>query len=226
LVVNFEKRIARAFRSLVAGCSSTDLAFLINWRELLSRVYIFDDTTKSVRHPRHDLLAEDGVLWPVVWLLGRHSKKHIFNSSKVPTLRGVHEAVRDFINRVKWRWSLRESAVPDWKGSGKISKKSPPFVDRVSDELDQWTVKLKQGFMEQADRRRQILISGKNRTWSNLSKLVVFATKLLRSSDWIPVVSDKDGGFALVRRGAMANLSELLKADQYLGTPAYVLRND
>lgn len=52
------------------------------------------------------------VPWPIVWVLARFSRKHIFSSRKLPPPEWMCSAMQDFGQRIRWKWFFRNSSAP------------------------------------------------------------------------------------------------------------------
>jgi len=111
----------RQFCLLMHGLDLQDLHVLFNLKSFESSVRIFDPSSRSML-PIGDLQLE----WPIVWLLVRHHKRHVFSKRKTVDLSAVLEQVVQFERKVLWSWHHRHCAVkPDF-----VVKRfsTPPYV--------------------------------------------------------------------------------------------------
>ena len=60
---------------------------------LYSHVYIYDHASRCTHHPSQ---SDPRVPWPVVWLLGRYNRKHIFCGRRLPPMTFLRKSLQDF----------------------------------------------------------------------------------------------------------------------------------
>ena len=76
--------------------------------EPTTHVYIYDHVGREVGHAKVGELP-----WTVMYLLGGHSKKHLFNFGRRPEVSYMVESVQQLINQIKW-WSVQGTYRPPW----------------------------------------------------------------------------------------------------------------
>ena len=128
---------------LMEGATREDWAWLLDFASLRQMTFIYDVANKSVRHPHPDTTSLDdfGLTWPAIWVVVRFHSKHRFPSRSLG-LQNLLSSIRDFENKIKWQWVLRESTrlaqcvrVP--KGV------TPPCLQLVAPELRGWMASLR-----------------------------------------------------------------------------------
>ena len=70
------------------GADMGDLLSLVRPQKAEECVYVFDSSARAVRKATGERLP-----WPIVWLLGRHSRKHVFLTRRMPTLVDLYSGV-------------------------------------------------------------------------------------------------------------------------------------
>ena len=45
--------------------------------------------------------------WPIVFLPGRYNRNHLFMSRAIPKLQPLLDSLREFENKMRWRWYFR-----------------------------------------------------------------------------------------------------------------------
>jgi hypothetical protein len=181
------RRIEHHLGRLVRGFRFRDLVWLARREELLNNIYSLSDT--SVGLEAFNLDDSDNIPWPVVLLLGSHSKKFIFAPGKL-TWKTVHERLGDFSNRVNW--------IAKWFWSDSVY--SRPLVPRRV-----------MSFNEMEDPLLAGVIAGVKSIVKDACRIVVgrrpvvpyfvsWATRWLPSNGFSPQLSDKDGVFVLIKK--------------------------
>ena len=91
------------FAKLVRGASDVDLALLLSFHSLCNKVYMYNEELKACFHPEPGMVP-----WPIIFLAGRYSRKHIFKPPSVPKLHGIRKAMHHFGCKLKWRWCCKD----------------------------------------------------------------------------------------------------------------------
>ena len=84
-----------------------DAYYMNHFHDLEQRIEVFSPETSSMLHVR-----DCKVPWPIVWVLARFSRKHIFSSRKLPPPEWMRSAMQDFGQRIRWKWVFRNSSAP------------------------------------------------------------------------------------------------------------------
>lgn len=95
------------FWELLEGSTACDIWWLQNFHLLEQKVSVYDPFTKSIYHPQ-----AYNVPWPIVWILARYNRKHIWATKKLPGADWIVQDIRQFVDAVKWRWVFRNSRTP------------------------------------------------------------------------------------------------------------------
>ncbi len=220
----FLARVNRCFIQCLAGCTEADIAYLFS--EETAAVYYFDQPSRTAY-----MQGYGGCIpWPIVWMLSRHSKKFRFSSMQKPNIDGIMQGIRDWGEKVKWRWSLRNSTQEQNSirrrvvGTGRPTRVcSDP---KVPMDLKAWIGTLGRFLGDPcraALRNAPVDELGMKLAWHNTSQLLKVATSFLKHSGLAAFPTDKDGGFACLDRNRVGD--ELLRGlthDKYLEIPAYI----
>jgi len=91
--------VMRKFLSLIACVPISTLLQLYNYDHIANKVYVFNYATKSVTSAAD---AENGIAWPVVWLLATHHRKHICCSRQLPSMDLLRQSIKDVVCRIQW----------------------------------------------------------------------------------------------------------------------------
>ena len=199
MVQRQQQQKSKRFLELMRGASAQDWWWLKNYHLLEEKVAVYDPNSCEI-HP----VAAYGVPWPIVWVLSRYNKKHIWASGKMPSVQKVEQEIRQFNDRVKWRWFFRHSQ----SSKPEITFKSHTRCREVVDGgLQCWLDRLQRCLVEDAKRAIKHAKWTK-RKWSNVTPLIRWGLKLLRSSDWKTLPTDKTGAFVLVLRHQEAEIHQ------------------
>ena len=192
---------ARAFLNLTRDLSARDWMMLLVG-ELPSKVYVYDADARAAVLASE--LDDQVVLpWPITWLLGAHHRKHIFAPKRLPSIRGISDALTSVHDRVAWMWSFH---------SGKIAssaEKPTKFVKRkeitpcnveMPGELRAWSSKLVEAVLDRCKQTLDAASTSQRQWWRTEPMLVRQALGMLRRSDLAVRLSDKDGCFTIATR--------------------------
>lgn len=89
--------VVRAATRMLQGASINDLAWLSRGADLCNNVYSVHGSPSVAAHP-----AVGDLPWPVLLLLGSHSRKHLFLRRRALNMRSLHKSINDFTNRILW----------------------------------------------------------------------------------------------------------------------------
>lgn len=205
---SLESKARRTFYRCILQLTPEDLCYIIEGK-IYEGVYVYDHGSQSVSMPGEVF----DIPWPVLYLLARHSRKHIFVGRKLPSLEGVHTHLQQFSRKVRWRWLLRHES-----GGSELSRRirdkkslTPDPSNVVVSSLQAWVNQLV-GFTSRTSSNLFARASAKARSgghtcgWWNTSGLIKLGFSLLASSNWQVVPADKDSGFALVNKAALPDM--------------------
>ena len=205
-----------AISCLFDGLTASELGWLFSEAPLES-VFTFDIRTRSVSRANFGTVP-----WPVMFLLGHRHKKHRFLSKKLPAMDHLLEATKDAVHKLRWREFFHDAEHQ----SGPIhrsmvyAKKIRPFTAAVvgkqtSDAVLEICDDLQASILKacSSSRSRQ---SGKRKWWANVLHIELAAHAWLAASRYLPIPTDKDGGFCLMLREDVSSLQvELLSGPWY-----------
>eukprot|EP00973_Karenia_brevis_P028063 3864376-Karenia_brevis.AAC.1 len=135
----------------------------------------------------------------------------------MPSMVAINKALHNFENRIKWRYLFRngerESSIGRFKNKGA----TPQCNVSVEPEVNWFNWMVRDTVVKACDTGAAMARTGIICNWSNSTPLVRFARDVLKSSGWVPVVTDKDGGFCLVPQTTIDNLFFAeLTSDKYV----------
>lgn len=198
--------VVRFFRSLMKGASLQDWLSLLRFDDFAKQVYVLDHACMTAFHPfarfqLHSALRSRALPWHVVMLLGKYHRKHIFHGNRLPKVQSAMRQVHDFLARLQWQWLFRgaprEGLLPPLKT--KRFSCSAPAASQLVPELHVWC----NMFARVAERtlRRARARGGRTRNFGANTVLVeVEALRWIQGSMFLPLPTDKDGGYCLVER--------------------------
>jgi hypothetical protein len=76
------------------GASITDLQWMLNFDVLMNKVYYYDHVGMSAVPV--SMMSKGSIPWPVVWLVARYHKRHVFASKRLPLLGTVRDSINNF----------------------------------------------------------------------------------------------------------------------------------
>ena len=156
-------------------------------------VYVYNEVSKTA-----EIANANELEWSLEFLLKAFNKKHIWEPARAPAIGTVVESLFDW--RQKLRWAHHFEGSHNNHGhlvsrQGKVAvcphglpQRAERFVDFITDGILERCYSALGSF-----RHRHVPVP----------PLVQFALRRLPSSRYVPMLTDKDGGFALVRRGAV-----------------------
>jgi hypothetical protein len=200
--------VIRQFKALFKDLSLTDIAWLHDFETLRQRVYVFDLHKKEATHPGTE------IPWPIVWLLARYHKKHVFCRKFIPKPDIIRQDAHNFINKIKWRWILRNisSSIPMIARRRRRQRSYCPH--KADAALEVW----RQSFYDAVlgAFRRGVKAARGRSDYCNLPLLTKWGIKMLRTGPWVAIPTDKDGGFAIHRRDDIGHIhTDLLNTRFY-----------
>ena len=172
----------RALERLVLACHDSSL----------SSIYILDNDT--ARCPTN----EDGVSWLMLWLLTCFNKKHCFSKCGIVDISKIGNTLRNFRNRLKWRWFFRNNDDEGGSSFHQLKPKGLPVpecghpmpanIEAVANELSKFV-------------HNEVVSMNKRKFPANPEwQILKWALRSLKSRDLVPLQTDKDGGWCLMTR--------------------------
>jgi hypothetical protein len=186
------------FSTWVKGMAECDVLQLVKCGTASPQVFVFDPSAAAVfRLPPGELC------WPIEFLVSCFHKKHIFPCSRSPPLSELGSALRSWKNRTLWKYVFKAGLVEDtsspwaWLKSPKphVVECNVPVPPRVKDFVDVTADLVFNAAVK--SRRRVMKLRNHN---LKTPELVRYSLQELRRCKWTPVLTDKDGGFALIEK--------------------------
>eukprot|EP00974_Lingulodinium_polyedra_P023138 2233737-Lingulodinium_polyedra.AAC.1 len=151
---------------------------LLNVKELAQHIYRYDHSSGKAWHPSSDELP-----WPVMLLLGGHSRKHVFLSKLPPNLKTASLEAMYLARKIRWTARLGlESKAPWYKMKNK-NHKIPPCNEKVPKQVLAFTQSLQRRLcvsFSSASKKQK----GMGTWWSNNAAAYGYAIKWLREKSW------------------------------------------
>lgn len=92
---------------LLRGCTLENFAWLTRGPAVHHHIYCLDERPDGGFEAYHP--SDSCIPWPVALLLGAHSKKHVWEPRKAPTMKQIGHAITLFDRRLRWAWVHKDS---------------------------------------------------------------------------------------------------------------------
>ena len=198
------------FWHLLRGVTVRDFRWLLNYDDLLNRIFTFDMATRSACTP---YLGE--FPWYVILLLGGRSKKFIFSNGSFCSTNDYVSAVVSSVNKLAWRChfsSTSDQPCTDRDQRQSSVKQQQWWKTRTPTRFTEGPQHLSPFVAAKLTDLRDILLNtvldviNKNKTktgqYSNFGNAFKEAFAWLKSErrnrGYKAIPSDKDGGFVLI----------------------------
>ena len=203
------------FTQMMKGARLCDWAWIASFQRLKSQIFIYD-------HSTHSASNDHEIEWPIIWLLARYSRQHIMCPRRLPCMNVVLHDVRQVCERFRLKWVLsqKHDDVKVNYDSIKYKIKKPKGMSLscptcTCPALESWLAGLRNVMLRAALRARRSVKC--DRSFSNMMPIFSHAKRILRRMNVVAVPTDKDGGFALVRRETLIAVhDDILKTDAYV----------
>ena len=183
------------FWSLVRHMPLHEFRILLTCGKDVNKVYAFDHISRSVFVP-------SDLPWPLEYLLGYHSPKHVLQNQKRVSLRTVGRALHDWEHRLRWKLVFSNHTPDVWQFLKRRSCNIAPCDIRLPSSVDNFCHDVRQTFYKEVLKAR-----GKFRNhrynFSNMYGVVRLALRLLDDGPFKAIRTDKDGGFALIQKSVV-----------------------
>ena len=177
--------------ALLRDCSAKDVEFLCDFDNMIARVSVYDPVEMGVSN-----VDTSAVAWQAIWLLTRHNLKHRYVGAKLPSISSALEKIREFENKLKWRWTFRHNA----EEQPKFFIKTKTVCNEVVDSgLQYWLRLLRKSTIDGVMRARRVAASCRE-MWMNRNPIVLEGLRWLKTSRFRPVATDKTKSWVLVDR--------------------------
>ena len=183
----------------MSGLSLDDMWWMQNFDMLCERIEVFDPPSKSMLP-----VSDFKVPWPIVWVLARYNRKHIWANRKLPSPDWVRKAMYDFCQRMKWKWFFRNSSTRKplvrFQSTSHCGHVIDPGLQFWLDRFNRMMIGEALRACKKATRHKEVI--------SNMSPLVRWGIQLLKSSPWKACWTDKTSSYALIDRSHIASLHD------------------
>ena len=197
--------MARFLRTMLHGANMLDIMAISQIVSMHRQIYLLDSAQRTLRSP---LLGE--IPWPVIWLLTRHHRKHIWILRRKPCLDAFLSDLQQNERRWGWHFAKLKPSPGLWFKIPRAQVTAAPPPD--APELRAWLASLRRNLTVAA---RHAIMKHSSQVRSSIP-LVKYALQLLRTARLVPVPNDKEPGFTLLSRGQL-----LYEQRRILGKSAY-----
>ena len=151
------------------------------------------------------------------FILGRFNKKHIMCGSSLMKAERTHKEILNWCHKVRWRWHFKDDSSPPLLPLRRRRSVIPcPML--TTPPLTCWLSLLQSklnGAVHEAFNRHRY-----NRQFSTVTNLVTFGLKLLKTSNFIAIQTDKDGGMGIESiNDVRVVIDEVLARPEYAEIP-------
>ena len=184
--------------NLFSGLNEYELAWLLS-DDPVNSVFVYDHTSRSVER------ANFGLPWPVLFLLGYRHKKHRFCGKGMPDLHDIIACTSEAIDKLRWRAFFKDSATRPFCKKMMYPRKVAPFSARCDPAVTVFCHELRCSIM---DSIKIGLFQSRHyrKRWANVLPIELAARHWIAQSPWVPMPTDKEGGFTLVHCSAISEI--------------------
>lgn len=195
--------LVELFRKYTNGMTAAELCILLSCGKGQPGVYFY--------YPEQLLatsLQSNQVPWPVEFVLRLHPK-HVFADKKLSAMSELGHSVQQWEHKLRWRLFHSQSCLgPNHEDPAVWQRLRDKFAipmcpHRFNDRWESSFQELKHGVFQQAFVMRSAAKRSGSRP-SNFNRVACWGLNLLRSGPIGAVRTDKDGGYALVWKQALA----------------------
>ena len=190
-----------------------DWSFVADFDSLSKFLYIYDFDTDSL------CIADNRIPWPVIWLMVRHNRKHIFVRKQQLGDEVLDTYLESFANRQRWAWHFRRCTeaplLPRGRGVAVAD-----FNEVRSPALEYFIREVSSAVKESV---RDANARGSARgDVSNVLPLTRWAFQLFKQSGYVAWANDKEPGFTLLSREDACEVHlRILEADAYVPVDSF-----
>ena len=197
----------RLFLRMFSGASVADLCCIANFQLLRDQILGFDRDARAV------VLSGHVTPWPIVWVLARYNRKHIWCPNRLPDLTNIRGHVDDFCNKVKWRWIFRNEPAEHMPFRIKHSR-TTACTSLTNPELECWLQGLKKtiysSFKTSFSKHRHGQYHG------NQLPVVRWGLRMLKDKCLGAIPADKRGGYVVTSMNNVIRIHEdILQSNLY-----------
>jgi putative NIF3 family GTP cyclohydrolase 1 type 2 len=187
--------VMKRLLDLMHGARAEDWLPLMYPELMECRVYEFDMVARACYHPR---CGE--VPWPIVYVTSMFSRKHILTKRSIPCPAQVSKSATQFGNKTERRWANAPGVLPKFWLRGAKWRQDAQEVSsiKIPPETRAWVRMLRAKLTQAA--QRAIDARGHAMAWCNTARVINFALRVLKTSQWAVMMTDKDGGWCLIKK--------------------------
>ena len=191
---------------LIQGSGVRDMLALAKFDSTWEECYFFDPSDKSARP-----LCKGFAPWQMVFILTRYHRKHRCSLRKLPSLVPMQRAINNFVNKLHWRSILsRDSGIQHWMATKKLgfSMDTPACSStEVPPELRGWTSRFRTQVLN-ATEASIARARSRGQFGDKSPRFVKLFLPLFSSMELVPVPTDKDGGYCLVKHTVLCQAAQ------------------
>ena len=193
---------------MVDGMPLRDFFRLLSCGQNIPDIMFYDHVGRRIQH-----FAPMVLPWPVEYLLAHHSPKHVFGGSRLPSLGTIGAALHSWEHKLRWQLVLGEQSRSPWSFLHSKQPRTKPCEVPLPSCVEEFFHEAKQAFYCEVMRIRHR--AGKLRMqFSNYFGIIHCAMDFLTHGPFLALKTDKDGGFCLVQKTALADETRsILQAD-------------
>lgn len=201
-----QSAVLRRFGQLIQHCTPADLLILHKWGQVCHRVQDYEPQSRS--------MVPCTAPWPVQWLLLARHRKHRFRSGRLPNVQDYFHAVRQFVNKMNWKWWFRHEVRTSPPFLPKRSGQTPTCSKVVDPALGYWSRQLQSQLLDECRAQRHKL-RWSNTRLGNMSGLENYALRLIRSMNIIAFPNDKSTWFSTVPSAEVPVMFDMIISQPY-----------
>jgi len=159
--------------------------------------------------------ADDSVPWPLVWLLARFSRKHVFVGRRLPDLSHYRQAIVAREKKVRWHWFFR--AGTSGPASVRLRGPTASFPGLADPALEALLGRVRSAILGAI--KSKIVSARTHRSWSRMLPLTRLAFRCIRQPGFCIFPNDKEFRYSLMTsHDAVAAHAEVLRRPCYSET--------
>ena len=143
-------------------------------------------------------------------------------SRSLPKIKNIKDDAMQFVNRIKWRWILRQKDENNLGMMRPRRLRVPQCTALTDPALECWLSHAMKSIIAavQTARRRH----KNDRSFTNMNGIVRLGFKLLRESQWKAIPNDQNPGYTLEKDEDILQIHEdILKTKEYEEIPICTL---
>ena len=206
-----EQRVSQFFVQLLDDLPERMAITMLESCQAEAPVHLFEPETASARRPGHHELS-----WPIIFLLGSYHRKHLFLRRTPPPLSSVSRSLSRWEQKARWRLyfnampsPLGEPSVSKWQFLKLKSRNTPCCLAKTNDSVNLFFQQVRDGVFNLCRKSVEAWPRQGRNMWTQ-PEVATIALKLIEQSPFEVHPTDKDGGYAVVRKDL---IGEVVKND-------------